>query len=42
MMAIYETNAQISLYTLAVGDLITNFNSSYENKFSASNPGVGM
>ena len=39
---IYETNAaeQISLYTFAVGDLITNFNSSYENKFSFE-PGRG-
>ena len=41
--AIYETNTQISLYTWAVGmvgDLITNFNSSYENEFSFE-PGRG-
>ena len=38
--AIYETKAQISLYTWAVGDLITNFNLSYENKFSFK-PGLG-
>ena len=38
--AIYETKVQISLYTSAVGDLITNFNLSYENKFSFE-PGRG-
>ena len=38
--AIYETKAQISLYTWAVGDLITNLNSSYENEFSFE-PGRG-
>ena len=37
---LYETKAQISLYTLTVGDSITNFNSSCENKFSFE-PGHG-
>ena len=38
--AIYETKAHISLYTWAVGEFISNFNSGYENKFSFE-PGHG-